>query len=434
MYTPRHYVQQIERHLPGTPEHTVATMRAHLAVEAAKARRDGNYGRASLALAGLGKLAAFGEVDASALTRNINNMINARRAALGPEAAAALAGRASLIAGVAQFAGGLTSIIARATNDPGVMRMADWVNLILTGRMPTSISQSELMTMASACQVWNSSVKPVVNGLAVAFQAAALTGDLATAFAGGAGSSESTPGGSLPSSIVDEGFQVASEVANWIIFALDTICSELLRAFPAASSTQSCAADGRRPQDGTAAGCCPGLVLHPSGYCRPEAVPLTAEQNARRRWQRAYEDRRTVETMITSPTVTPEVRANGLARDRASADELCAAGADLLNYIPVLPSRGTPPTESMIQSGRTLLDNIATGRADPNATSTKLIGAIVFSGLGSYMPGGATPRCYIVTPPVGGCRAPCTGGSGGGGNLIAIALPAAALAWYMMRG
>lgn len=444
--TPRAYVKAISLYEPGSTEHRVASARATLALNAVRAYSNGDYALTSHSLEGLHRLAGLGEVDADALTRNISSAIEANTSGLSPEARALAAGEISNTAlTVAGLVGGLVSILSAITPDPGVRAAADWMMLILAGRRPRSFTQSQLQEMANMCSVWTNQVRPwVANGPSVIRNGAEGGEAFFDNILG-------TPPG------VDPAFEAilrgVEQFAGWVLFAFDTICSTLTPVLPprppCSPPGQPPRRIGRNPATGqplplSAAGCCPGLVYsRASGNCEA-SVPASDADLARRRFQRAWVARRDVEALLYALR-NPDKRTRLLrqaqmdqaqANDASTATELCAASRALLAFRNPLPALGGARGEEITR---------------PQA---RFDASNWFEFLSSlYSAPSTRPYCYIAIPPAGGCSADCRpaalrtdgggprlnldfrsdGDKGGGGGAVAVALPAVALLWYLMR-
>lgn len=404
--TPRAYAAAVRRYAPGTPEHKVATARAVLAMAAAKAHQDGDYARASRALEGLGQLARFGDVDTAAISRNITRDLTNAAGRLTPDARAIATGQrvASIIGTVSAIVTPVMSLITAAINDPGLTRAWNWVQVVLRGDVAPTFSDADLRLMAGACAAWNGGIKQAVQAIAGTLEAAVRLATL-NADAGTQGDAR------LAISIVNS-------LVSWVVAALDTICTNLATVYPPASATPSCAAAGvapRPPMASGAEGCCTGLVFDPNtGSCKQQNAAPEPAQAARARFMTAWTRRRDVEAILSgAPGPNARQIADAQARDASTAAELCAAGQALLAYqnpLPMMP-RGAPFTPPPINTS-----NYLTVTATLSRTAS------------------TTPYCFIARPPTGGCVAPCSGGSqGGSAGIVALALPAAALLWYMMK-
>lgn len=402
--TPRVYAAAVRRYTPGTPEHRVAAARAVLAMQAARAHQAGDYVKAGRALEGLGQLARFGDIDTAAISRNITRDLTNAAGRLTPDARALATGQrvSAAIQTIQSIAGPIMGLIVGAINDPGVTRAWNWVETVLTGRVAPTFTEADLRQMASACGAWNGGIKQAVLGVAGTVQGiaalAASTADAGT------------------QADVRTAMNVIQSLVSWIVAALDTICTNLATVFPPPELRPTCAAAGvapRPPMASGAEGCCTGLVFDPAtGSCKqPTAAPEPA-QAARARFITAWTRRRDVEAWLSVGNETQ--KANARARDASTAAELCAAGAALLTYqnpLPMMP-RGAPFTPPPINTS-----NVLTVAATLSRTAS------------------TEPYCFIAVPPEGGCSSPCVGGGsqGGSAGIVALALPAAALLWYMMK-
>ena len=397
--TPRAYAQKVQRYAPGDPRRRVAAARAVLAMRAAEAAQRQDFAGARHALSGLEQLATFGDVDTAAISARISRDLTNAAGRLTPDARAIATGQrvSGIISTVAGIVGPVTQIIAQATNDPGIIRAVSWMNLIIAGQVSPSFGEDDLRLMAGACGAWNTQVKPAVLGIKglLLLALAAAGGDAATV-----------------------GPQVVNSLFGWITTALDTICTNLATVFPPASLAPSCAGAGVRPGSGDvpagAAGCCPGLVFDPgSGRCQNEST-VTPVGAAMARWVTAWTARRNVEVFLSGvPGVSATAIANAQANDASTAAELCAAETALLVYRNPIPARGTVPTADA---------------AARSMTNTLTLAATFYS------PPSTRPRCYILRPPASGCSCGGVSSGGGSGGIVAFALPAAALVWYMMKG
>lgn len=400
--TPRDYANAVRRYTPGTPEHRVAAARAVLAYRAVQAHQSGDYSTASKALEGLGRLATFGEIDTAALSRRISSTIATNSGRLSPDARAIATGErvSGTIAMVSGLVGGIVNIIGALSNDPGVMAAARWLNLIVRGDVSPSFSESELRAMASMCSVWTGGLRDGVRALP-----GIAEGIVAVA------------SGGRPPSDAPQAIRVVREFADYVVLAFDTICTNLATVFPPATLTPTCGAAGSppRPRGGvplSAAGCCAGLVFDSrTGTC-VTPTPATPDFAARTRFQRAWTARRDVEAWLSVGNDTQKATAR--ARDASTAAELCAAGQALLafqNPLPAMPRAGVP--------------------APINTSNVLTVAATLYS------PPSTQAYCSIAVRPEGGCPVGCTapgaGGGGGGAGIFAVALPAAALVWYMMQ-
>lgn len=403
--TPRAYANAVRRYTPGTPEHRVAAARAVLAYRAVQAHQSGDYSTASKALEGLGRLATFGEIDTAAISRNITRDLTNAAGRLTPDARAIATGQrvASIIGLVSSIISPVMSLITAAINDPGLTRAWNWVQLVLRGEVAPSFSEADLRLMASACGAWNGGIKAAVQGVAAAIEASVR---LATINA------DSNTQADAATAI-----RVVNSLVSWVVTALDSICTNLATVFPPATLTPTCGAAGSppRPRGGvplSAAGCCAGLVFDSrTGTC-VTPTPATPDFAARTRFQRAWTARRDVEAWLSVGNDTQKATAR--ARDASTAAELCAAGQALLafqNPLPAMPRAGVP--------------------APINTSNVLTVAATLYS------PPSTQAYCSIAVRPEGGCPVGCTapgaGGGGGGAGIFAVALPAAALVWYMMQ-
>lgn len=397
--TPRAYAQKVAKYAPGDPRRKVAAARAVLAMRAAEAAQSGDLAATHVALNGLDRLASFGDIDTAAISARISRDLTAAAGRVTPDARAIATGQrvSGIIATVAGIVGPVTQIIAQATNNPGIIRAVNWMNLIIAGQVAPTFGESDLRIMADACGVWNGGVKTAVLGI----KAGLL---LALTLAGGEAATV--------------GPQVVESLFGWIITALDTICTNLATVFPPASAVPSCAGAGVTPGGANgvagAAGCCPGLVYDATDDRCKFPSTTTPDQAAMTRWVAAWTARRNVEVFLSGvPGVSATALANAQMNDASTAAALCAAETALLAFRNPIPARGTMPSAD------------AAARAMTNSLTL----AATY-----YSPPSTRPRCYILRPPASGCS--CGGVSSGGGNagIVAFALPAAALVWYMMKG
>jgi hypothetical protein len=406
--TPGAYVAAVRRHTPGSSAHKVAAARAVLAYQAVKAQQDGDYARAGRALEGLGRLAHLGDVDTAAISRNITRNLTDAAGRLTPDARALATGQrvASIIGIVSGIVSPLMSLITAAINNPGLTRAWNWVQVVLRGDVAPTFGEEDLRLMASACAAWNGGVKTgvqaVAGTIAAAVQLATVTADPETQ-------------GNARTAIT-----VVNSLVSWVVTALDTICTNLATVYPPASLSPVCAGAGGSPRPPMAAGaegCCQGLVFDPSDRrCKQPAVAPEPAQAARTRFQRAWIARRNVEAKLAGvPGVSESSRANAVAMDASTAAELCAASSALLTYqtIPQMPSRSNDAT--FVPPPLDMSSYVTVAATLTRAPSTE-------------------PYCYIALRPTAGCAAPCSSGSqGGGAGIFAVALPAAAVLWYMMK-
>lgn len=433
MNTPRAYAAAVQKYAPGTEKRKVAEMRAVLAAEAARAaHEDGDYARASRALEGLHRLGRFGDVDPGELTRRISSTIARRSLSSDAEALARGESLSTRITLVAAILGGVIQILAGLTNDRGIQRAAAWIDLIVRGRVnQAQFTEQELRDMASMCVVWSGGLRDTV----VALTGIALAGVQAWAVDPSRSAADRTEADRVTAAI--------REFVDWTVFAFDTICSEFRTVFPRETSVNFCGPGGagvnRAGGRATSAeDCCPPLVYNAArGNCVEARVEPEPAAAARRRFIGAWRARRDVEVLLWAkdcPSLPPLVAAqveSARARDASTAAELCAAGTALLAFQSPLPRMP-----------------VGSGDVEARAAAVTLVSPCTYEGGLRFIqkmlvPPQTHPYCYIAIPPAGGCPAGCqppvggpSGGGGGaqsGGGAVAVALPAVALLWYLMR-
>lgn len=399
--TPRAYVAKIKQYPPGDPRRAVAERRAAYAITAARAARAGDKNTARRAVSGLLGLAGLGVIDTAAIAERI------RFHGAGGISTAEAQRMARTISTVAGLASGVVNIIASLPGmDPGLSQALRWVDAILMGRTPPGIDDRGVQDFCGVWRTWGATFSTFTeNGIL-------LVGQLAN--------------GGRP--VDAEARNNIVSIVRWIKAALDGLCADVPVPSPAPTAPVRCATNGARPdsiglpQDPLS--CCAGLHLAEDGRCMPPPrEPLSAYAQAFSRWNRAFEARRLVEYALRNPAVTEAARRTAQANESATAAALCAAENALLAFVPVIPQRGTPPTAEQTEAaGRALA-----GEGNP------LSRALYIGALYSYSPPSSVPRCFIRDR--GGCS--CTNlhppGTGGGGAGAAIALPAIALLWYMMK-
>lgn len=417
-FTPQGYASQIQKYKVGDPRRTVAVMRAVFAGEAARAARDGDYGRASQALNGLHKLTGFGALDTTALASRITASMNIATNALPEDAksiarnqatAAQISGIIGLIGPLAQ---GLTALITAASSDPGARVVGSWINFLLGGGT-FAMTENDAKLAKSFCRGYaNASawVNGILGGVTGLINLAAINADAGT------------------QRDIQRALAIVSALQGWLTTAFDTICREVNAAVPD-TTTPVCAPASGIPTGG-AAGCCPGLIYRADIDRCVTALP--AEPTARVAWTRAVDARRTVEAVLANPEAfSAEAVAAAQARDGTTAYDMCEAEKALLATVATIPQRGTPATPETIDGVARRMAAVREG----TATGADRLGlGIGLAAMFNYLPPSAKPRCYIVLPPTSGCPAGCgSSGVGGAGAIVALALPVAAFAWYMMK-
>lgn len=402
--TPRAYANAVQKYPVSDPRRRVAAARAVLAYRAAQAQQSGDYATASRALYGLGKLAALGDVDTAAIARNITRDLTTASGRLTPDARAVATGQrvSSIIGLVSSIISPIMGLITAAINDPGLTRAWNWAQVVLRGDVAPSFGESDLRLMASACSVWNGGAKAAVQGVAAAVEASVR---LATI---GADASTSVD--------ANLAIQIVNSIVRWVVTALDTICNNLATVFPPASLEPTCGAAGQPPapragMPPSSAGCCAGLSFD-RGVCIAP-TPTSPDAMALHRFQQAWWRRRNTEAFMSVGNEAQKATAR--ADDASTAAALCAAGQELLAFrsvLPQMPRDGAP--------------------VPINTTNVLTVSATLFS------PQSTRPYCSIAVRPAScpaGCAVPTSSFSGGGGGagIFAVALPAAALVWYMMK-
>ena len=419
MNTPRAYAAAVQKYAPGTEKRKVAEMRAVLAAEAARAaHEDGDYARASRALEGLHRLGRFGDVDPRAIAEGITRDLTSAAGRLSPDERAIATGRnvADTIQLVQGIAGPIMDLITTQVNDPGLTRAWNWVQVVLTGRTPPTFTEGDLREMAGACRVWNGGVKVGVTGVMTGIRIAVAAARTAM--------------NDSDKAAADTAMRVINSFVTWVVSAMDGICSSLGSAFPGIDG--SCVGVGRagvpRRVSG-AAECCAGFVRTPQGYCVPEREAPTPAQQARARFERAFVARRNVEAALwaaQNPTITPRPTAAAIAaaqaNDARTAAELCAAGQALLTFQNPLPAMPRSGAAAALDT-RNWLTVAATLGAEPSSAA--------YCNLGIAPAGGCPSGCELRTSRIIGGGG--GGGAQGGGGAVAVALPAVALLWYLMR-
>lgn len=419
-YTPRGYASQIRKYPMGDPRRTVAAMRATLATEAASAAREGDYGRSARALNGLHRLAGFGALDIPTLRDRIASSRGVATGTLSTNAAAVARNQASatrisgIIALIAPLASGISGLLAAAINTPESRAVGRWLQLLIDGRFNSAaFTESEVRAVRAFCSTSNTvtSVVQQVTGVVMGvIQALAIASN----------ANERT------SADIELATQIINELVAWITSALNTICSEVTAVVPDASA---CAGAAGRPTGGEA-GCCPGLIYRADIDRCVTALP--SEPTARAQWTRAVDARRNVEAVLANPEAfTAAAVADAQARDGTTAFDMCEAEKALLLAMATTPQRGAPPPESTIVG---VADRMAKVRAGTATGADRAALALGLAAMFNYLPPSSKARCYIILPPTGGCPAGCGANTGGGaGAIVALALPAAAFAWYMMK-
>lgn len=380
--TPRSYVAKIRKYPVGDPRRDVAVRRAALAVQAARAASAGDGVTARRSLEGLHALSRFGDIDPDALAARI------RFRAAGDVSTTTSRRIATTITAIAGIASAIFNLIALAL-PPDVARVFRFVDALLMGRAPAEALENA--DFIAFCRVWN--------GMSGGFSGVA--------------------NGIIAGAVFLNAEQRSNlrDIAAWIKLILDSICSEVGPVPPLPA---------------------PVPEPPPTTVQRPDPPPPTPEAAAWQRWRRAVVARTGVELALVSPASTSTAAAQARARDASSAAELCAAETALLGYVDMLPAWGTQPSPAIIEQATRVLTDPALG---PTATASQRLAAglrVVFAvtPLYAYLPPSAQPRCYIRTPPTGGCSCPRVRRSGGGsdsGGIIKVALPAALLLWYMTK-